>query len=352
MKISDILKVAENEFGSIVNDGVTAGDVCGWVDSGSYALNALLSGSLYGGFPGNKIVGIGADSGTGKTFFALGTLKNFLDQNLTGIGIILESESAITKKMMVDRGIDVKRVIILPVATVEAMRNQALKIVENHEKIPVKDRVPLFFILDSLGMLSTEKEMTDTVEGKNTKDMTRAGLLKGAFRVLTLRLGRANIPFIVTNHTYDDVGGGPYASKKQSGGSGLIYASSSILGLSKAKEKDAKTNEVYGVILTVTNIKSRLTRENLKIKCMVRYDTGLDRYYYLAELAEQAGVFKKVSTKYQMPDGTTAFEKHIYKNPEKFFTPEVLAKIEEYVQAKFTYGRGDEESDEEEMTDE
>jgi RecA/RadA recombinase len=342
--ITEFLKLTGNEFASVAEDGVTAGDISGWVDSGSYALNALLSGDIYKGFPGNKIVVIGADPATGKTFFALGAAKNFLDQNKDGIVICFESESAITKEMLVERGIDTKRFGIVPVSTVQEFRTQALRIVDNYEKQNKNERQPLLLILDSLGMLSTEKELNDSVEGKDTRDMTRAQLIKAAFRVLTLRLGRAGIPMIVTNHVYEDVGGGPYASKVQAGGQGAVYASSTILTLSKAKERDASTNEVIGAVITVTATKSRLTKENSKVKCLIRYDGGLDRYYGLLELAEEAGVFKKVSTRYELENGTKVFGKTIMENPEKYFTDDVLKRINEYVKRKFCYGSGKNET--------
>lgn len=200
--ITDILKATGNSFASIAEDGITAGDVSGFVDSGSYTLNALLSGSLFGGFPGNKIVQIASPSGVGKTFLALGAAKYFLEANPTGIAVLFESESAITRQMLVDRGIDVKRLAVVPVTTVQEFKHQALKVIDNYEKIDEKERYPMFFILDSLGMLSTEKEMADSLEGKDTKDMTRAQLIKAAFRVITLRLGRAKVPLVVTNHVY------------------------------------------------------------------------------------------------------------------------------------------------------
>lgn len=342
--ISDFLKLTGNEFASVAQDGVTAGDISGWVDSGSYAFNALLSGDIYKGFPGNKIVVLGADPSTGKTFFALGAAKNFLEQNPDGIVICFESESAITKDMLVERGIDVRRFGVVPVSTVQQFKTQALRIVDNYEKEPKKERQPILFILDSLGMLSTDKEMADSAEGKDTRDMTRAQLIKAAFRVLTLKLGRAGIPMIVTNHVYEDVGGGPYASKVQAGGSGAVYASSTILTLSKAKDRDTTTNEITGVIVTVTATKSRLTKENSKIKCLIRYDGGLDRYHGMLELAEAAGVFKKVSTRYELEDGTKLFGKTIMENPEKYFTNDILERINDYVQQKFCYGSGDDQA--------
>jgi hypothetical protein len=155
-------------------------------------------------------------------------------------------------------------------------------------------------------------------------------------------LARANIPLFFTNHVYADMGGGPYAQDIQAGGKGAIYSSSQILTLSKAQDKDAD-GSVNGVVITVTNSKARLTKEKLKIKCLVRFDSGLDRYYWLTEIAEAAGIFKKVSTKYQLPDGKTYFGKTIKENPEKFFTEDVLKQIDEWTQKNFMYGgSGDE----------
>lgn len=344
--LTDFIKATGNTFASVADDGIAAGDISGWVDTGSYAFNALLSGSIYNGMPQNKIVAIGADSGTGKSYFALGMAKNFLEEHEDGIVLYFESESAITKQMLVDRGIDVKRLGIIPVTTVQEFRTQCLRVVDNYEKTPEKERKPLFMVLDSLGMLSTSKEMEDSAAGSETRDMTRAQLLKATFRVLTLRLGRANIPLFVTNHVYDDVGGGPYAQKVQSGGTGLVYSSSTILTLSKAKDKDQNTGEIRGVIITVTAAKSRLTKENSKIKCLIRYDGGLDRYHGLLELAEEAGIFKKVSTRFELEDGTKIFGSQIMKDPAKYFTKDVLDRIDVYCQEKFCYGKdGGEDGD-------
>jgi RecA/RadA recombinase len=338
--INEFLKLTGNEFASVAEDGVTAGDVSGWVDSGSYAFNALLSGDIYKGFPGNKIVILSGEPSVGKSYFALAAAKNFLEQNKDGIVIMFETESALTKDMLIEREIDVKRFGVVPVSTVQQFKTQALRVVDNYEKQPKKDRQPILFILDSLGMLSTDKEMVDSAEGKDTRDMTRAQLIKAAFRVLTLKLGRAGIPMLVTNHVYEDVGGGPYAAKKQAGGSAAVYASSTILTLSKAKDRDATTNEVTGVIITATATKSRFTKENSKVKCLIRFDGGLDRYFGMLELAEEAGVFKKVSTRYELEDGTKLFGKNIMENPEKYFTSDVLERINDYVKRKFCYGSG------------
>jgi len=200
----DLLKATGNEYGSKVSDGIEAGDVSTYVDTGSYILNALISGDIYGGIPSNKITALAGETATGKTFFVLGIVKQFLADNPSGGVLYFESESALTKQMIEDRGIDPERMIILPVATIQEFTHQALKIVESHSE-GQEDR-PLLMCLDSLGMLSTTKEVTDISDGKETKDMTRAQLVKGAFRVLTLKLGKAGIPLLVTNHTYKQMG--------------------------------------------------------------------------------------------------------------------------------------------------
>jgi RecA/RadA recombinase len=193
----------------------------------------------------------------------------------------------------------------------------------------------MMIVLDSLGMLSTAKEMNDVAEGKNTRDMTRAQVIKGTFRVLTLKLGKAKIPMIMTNHTYDVVGA-YVPTKELGGGSGLKYAASTIVTLSKKKDK--QDDEVVGNLITCKLYKSRLTKENKIVQVQLNFDSGLNRYYGLVDLALDYGIFKKNSTKIELPDGTKVFEKHINEEPEKYFTQEILKKIDERVQEDFKYG--------------
>jgi RecA/RadA recombinase len=334
--LKDIIKDVGNEYATLVSDGVDSADVTNFIDTGSYSFNALLSGSIFGGLPGNKITAIAGEAATGKTFFALGICKNFLDKDKEAGVIYFESESAISKEMIVSRGVDATRMVIVPVATVQEFRNQSIKVLDKYLEQPEDKRKPLMFVLDSLGMLSTTKEMEDTAEGKETRDMTRSQIVKSTFRVLTLKLGRAKVPMIMTNHTYDVIGS-MYPQKEMGGGSGLKYAASSIIYLGKRKEKDAD-NQVIGNIIHCKNYKSRLTKENAQIDVRLTYKEGLDRYYGLLEIAEEAGIFKKVSTRYEMPDGTKVFGKSINDEPEKYFTKEVLKQIDETTKKKFLYG--------------
>ena len=333
--LRNIVKEIGNEYATLAADGIEAGDVNSYIDTGSYSFNALLSGSIYGGLPGNRITAIAGEAATGKTFFALGVIKHFLDKDKNAGVIFFESENAVSKDMIEARGVDSKRVVVVPVSTVQEFRSQSIKILDKYLEQEEKDRQPLMFVLDSLGMLSTTKEMTDTAEGKETRDMTRSQIVKSTFRVLTLKLGQANVPMLMTNHTYDVIGS-MFPQKEMGGGSGLKYAASTIIYLGKRKEKIG--TEVVGNIIHCKIYKSRITKENAQIDVKLTYKKGLDKYYGLLELGEEAGIFKKVSTRYEMPDGSKVFGKNVNENPDKYFTKEVLDKIDEHARQKFTYG--------------
>jgi len=331
--LKNVIKETGNEFGTIVSDGLATADVSGYVDTGCYIFNALVSGSLYGGIPQNKITAIAGESATGKTFFVLGVCKAFLDSDPKAQVVFFESESAITKEIIEERGIDSTRVAILPVTTVQEFRYQALAVLDTYAN--EDERPPILICLDSLGMLSTTKEMTDTTEGKETRDMTRAQIVKATFRVLTLKLGKLGVPLLITNHTYDVVGS-MFPQKEMGGGSGLKYAASQIIYLSKKKDKVG--TDVIGNIIHCKTYKSRLTKENQMVDVRLSYTKGLDRYYGLLDLAEKYDIIKKVSTRYELPDGTKQFGKTINEDPEKYFTEDLMLKLEDAAFKEFKYG--------------
>lgn len=334
-----LLKATANEYASVVEDGIAAGDVAGYVDTGSYTFNAALSGSIYGGLPSNKITAFAGATSVGKTFFALSIVKDFLNKNPEGFAFYFETESAISKEMMVSRGIDVSRISVVPVATVQEFRSQAVRILDEYAENDEGERPPMIFILDSLGGLSTDKEIADIASGEDKRDMTRAQLVRGAFRVLTLKLGKVDVPLVLTNHTYEVVGS-YVPTQKMSGGGGLEYAASTIVFLSKSKSVD-KEKKQTGVIIKAEIKKGRLTTEGVKVETLLNFTTGLDRYYGLLSLAEDFGIFKKSNNQYVLPDGTKAFEKHIEENPEKYFPKEILDAIDAECQKRFKYGNGD-----------
>jgi len=333
--LDSVIKDSGNEFASIVSDGVAAGDVTSFVDTGSYIFNAVVSGSLFGGIPSNKVTALAGESSTGKTFFALSVVRSFLSNNPTGGVIYFESESALSKDMIESRGIDSSRMVIFPVATIEEFRTQACRIVDKYMKEPKEERQPLMFVLDSLGMLSTLKEMEDVANDKQVRDMTKSQLIKGAFRVLTLKLGQAGIPMLVTNHTYDVIGS-YIPTKEMGGGTGLKYAASTIIYLGKKKEKDG--TELVGNIIKCEAKKSRLSKEGSKVETRLFFDErGLDKYYGLLELGEKYGVFKRVGNRIAI-GGSNVYPKSILSDPTKYFTDEVMAKLEEAARTEYSYG--------------
>ena len=332
--LKNIVKEIDNDYAGLLSEG-GVGDIESFVDTGSYIFNALVSGSIYKGVPSNKITALAGESGTGKTFFCLGVVQNYLRDNPDAGVVYFESEAAVTKQMIDERGIDGERMILVPVTTVQEFRTQAIQILDKYLEQKTEDRKPMMFVLDSLGMLSTSKELADSAEGKDTRDMTRAQVVKAIFRILTLKLGKANVPLLVTNHTYDVVGA-YVPTKEMGGGSGLKYAASTIIYLSKKKEKDGK--DVIGNIIKAKAAKSRLTKENKDVEIRLYYDErGLDRYYGLLELGEAAGMWKNVAGRYEI-DGKKVYAKAILKDPDTYFTEEVMQQLDAAAKKIFSYG--------------
>ena len=347
---TDLVDQLKDEDTKILSDGGASAEFSGSIDTGSYALNALLSGSIYGGVPNNKVTAFAGESSTGKTFFVLGVIKQFLDANPDGGVIYFDTEAAVTKSMMDSRGVDTKRVVISEPDTIQKFRHTALQIIEKYSAQKESARKPMMMVLDSLGQLSSTKEMEDTAEGKETKDMTKSAILKATFRVLNLKLAKIGVPLLVTNHVYDVVGA-YIPMKEMSGGSGLKYTASTIVYLSKRKDKDG--TEVVGNIVRAKLHKSRLTKENTQVEVKITYSKGLDRYYGLLEIAEKYDIIKKVSTRYELPDGTKVFGKSINEDPEKYYTKEILNAIDEACKKEFLYGQdGAGVFDEEEVVEE
>ena len=330
--LKDIVKEIGDEYTQIAAD---IDETERYIDTGSYIFNAVVSGSIYGGVSSNKITAIAGESSTGKTYFSLAVVKNFLDNNPDGYCLYFDTEAAVNKGLLESRGVDLTRTVVVNVVTIEEFRTKALKAVAKYLEMPIEDRKPCMFVLDSLGMLSTEKEIRDALDDKQVRDMTKSQLVKGAFRMLTLKLGQADIPLIVTNHTYDVIGS-YVPTKEMGGGSGLKYAASTIIYLSKKKEKD-KT-EVVGNIIKAKTVKSRLSRENKDVEIRLYFDErGLDRYYGLLELGEIGGLWKNVAGRYQM-DGKKVYAKQIYANPTDYFTDDIMEKLDAIAQQNFSYG--------------
>lgn len=333
---------------NMLGEGVGSAEFTGYMDTGSYTFNMISSGSLFNGIPNNSVTGLAGETSTGKTFFAMAIAKHLLDSDPDSGVWYADSESAVRKAMAENRGMDGMRITQAEPETVEDFRTQALQFLDAYGEVDEDDRPKLLYILDSLGALPTEKEVKDTstfgdsvaaIKARSTKDMTRAQIIKGTFRVLRLKLAKLKVPMLVTNHVYASMNQyGP--QKEMGGGSGLKYAADSILFLSKAKarEGDASDGDVIGSRITVNAVKSRLGRENAKVQVLLNYDTGLDRYYGLMDMAIEAGVFKPLAKGLELSGGIKVARKEILSNPEQVYTKEILQEIDKAARPMFTYG--------------
>ena len=330
--LKEVVKEIGDEYTQVASD---IEETERYIDTGSYIFNGLVSGSIFGGVSSSRITAIAGESSTGKTYFSLAVVKNFLDNNPDGYCLYFDTEAAVNKGLLESRGIDLTRLVVVNVVTIEEFRSKALRAVDIYLKTSEEERKPCMFVLDSLGMLSTEKEIRDALDDKQVRDMTKSQLVKGAFRMLTLKLGQANIPLIVTNHTYDVIGS-YVPTKEMGGGSGLKYAASTIIYLSKKKEKDQK--EVIGNIIKAKTHKSRLSKENKEVNIRLYYDArGLDRYYGLLELGEIGGMWKNVAGRYEM-NGKKIYAKEILKNPTEYFTDDIMEQLDNIAKDHFSYG--------------
>jgi RecA/RadA recombinase len=343
-KISDGVKNS-----SIMSDAVGTGEYSGTIDTGCLILNALVSGSIFGGIQDNKTLALAGDPATGKTYIAMSILTEYLKQNPDAGALHMDTESATTKEMMVNRGIDTDRVILNEPITVEDFRDTVLDTLNIYDA-EKGEAPPMIMILDSLGQLSTNKEIKDINDKKDTKDMTRVPLIKGAFRVIRNRLAKSKVPLIVTNHIYASQGGMGAAQKVISGGSGMLYTADTILMLTaKAEEDKGATTlidskfakEYSGIVIKVTTYKARLTKPKKSIEIRVSFTKGLDKFYGLLPLAEKYGILKKDGNRYLLPDGRKVFGKEINENPDSVYTQEVLELIDAAAKTEFCFGEGE-----------
>ena len=336
--LKNIQKKLGNPNASIVSEGIV-GDLSGFIDTGSLLLNAVVSGSMYKGIPDNKVSLFCGPQGVGKSFLLLTMISQFLIKYPKATVIFFESESAQRKELMEQFGVDITRVLFVPITTVQELRTQALQSLEEYEKtFSVKERNEnkLFLCLDSLGNLSTSKETEDSMAGKETQDMTRAKLIKSTFRVLTLKLGILGVPFVSTNHIYMSQSLFPTAIS--SGGSGALYNSSMVCFLSKSKEKEG--TEFVGNIIHCKLDKSRFTKEGSKVDISINFSRGLDRYYGILDYLVKYNLVQSIGNKFLFPhlENTKVFRKAVVKDPEKYFTLELLKQLDVCLGKEFLYG--------------
>lgn len=257
---AQLSKIAGFERGSLMATN-TYTEVDEYIPTGNYLLNALLSGSLFGGIPNSRSVGLIGDPETGKTFLCLNFVREA--QKMGYHAIYCESEGAVDRKTVARFGVDTTKMRYEPTPTVNHFKKFAVQVIKmKNEAMERGENPKLIMFLDSLGMLGTEKELNDALAGKDAMDMgIKAKQLRAMFRATTLELAAAKIPLIVTNHTtIGNIGSYTGPTKESAGGDGPIFSLSSALLLSKKFEvMDSNKSVKTGIIMTIRPKKSRST---------------------------------------------------------------------------------------------
>ncbi len=275
----ELSKIKGFETGSILTEN-TFSEVDEWIPTGNYLLNAQLSGTLFGGIPNTRSLGLMGDPGTGKSFVCLNVAR---EAQKKGYDVIYcDTEGAIDKSSAIKFGIDPDKVRYQPIKTVTEFQTFVTNLLELVKKARERgDQPKILLVLDSLGMLSTDKELNDAISGKNAADMgAKAKELRKLFRVITLDLTAAKIPLVCTNHVY--AGGGFFPTKESSGGDGPIFAMSVISFLSKAQLKEGNSTTKTGIIVTSNLKKSRFTVPE-PVKFHISFANGMNPYVGLQD---------------------------------------------------------------------
>lgn len=309
--------------------------------SGCYSLNLLTSGSISKGIAPRIYIFAGSES-SGKTFLMCSIAKHFIEQSPENFVVYFDTEEGVSSSIRESVGITKekgKQIICLPVSTVQEFREQSLLVINKFiEQKKENPNMKLLMILDSIGMLSTSKEIEDVESGKDTIDMTRAKLIRSAFRIITLKLAMNNIPLICTNHTYEDIG--LFSKTYMSGGKSLYYSASCIIFLTPKAEKGV------GKIINAKVVKSRFSKEGSEAIIKINYNKGLEEYSGILEISEMTGMVTKSGSWYVFPNGEKAQRKTIEENPEKFFTKEFLEELDKKCFPYYNYSLDNDKEEE------
>lgn len=337
---------SENVYKNAEEDELGA-EVDYWMDSGAYALNMLVSGSFFKGLPGNGNVTLAGEYATGKTFMLLKVLKEFLKKNPDGIALLFDTEGAYRKEVFDNHGINKKRVLIDDeVTSVEEFQLKVCNFLNKYRALDDVQKKPVIVLLDSLGALLPQAVIDNTDEANSVDDIKgdagrQAKAKFNALKVVKVKQRQTKVPLYAANHVYNAIGA-YVPTKKMSGGSGAEFLSDTIIYLTRSKDRDDKTKEVVGNKIKAVTDKNRYAKPFREVVLSLNFDGGLQRYGGLLELAVSSGLVKKVSNKYQFPNGASEFESKIEQNPEKFFTQEFLEELEKHVAPLFKYSSSSE----------
>jgi recombination protein RecA len=345
--IAEAFKVLENlnPSAASLNDN-SLSSVNEWIDTGSYALNAIISGSLYGGVPMGRLTGFVGPESCGKTLMCNKVMANAQKKGM--YIAYFDTEGALDEATAKRLGCDTSKIKHVPSEITEQCRNEIVQFLSSIIANNLQGQVLL--VIDSLGNLITTQEKKKIDEGSDTLDMgNRAKALKSLMRAITHSAAKANCPVIFTNHIYDDPSQlHPSAIKKQAGGSGPLYMASVIVQMAKktektddSKNKDSNTETTFlskginGMTLRTLTTKNRFVAPFLETELYLNFKTGLNKYSGLLEMAEGYGVLEKAGHRYVFNGETLGFFKD-WKDDETVWA-KILPTLEEKLKTELSF---------------
>jgi len=301
-------------------------------------INVALSGRLDGGLTPGLTMWAGPSKHF-KTAFSLLMAKSYLDKYNDAALLFYDSEFGTPQSYFDSFGIDTDRVLHTPLTDIEQLKFDIMQQLTNLER---GDR--LIIVIDSIGNLASKKEVEDALEGKSVADMSRAKQVKSLFRMVTPHLTMKDVPMIVVNHTYKEIG--MFPKDIVGGGTGSYYSADNIFIIGRQQEKEG--TEVVGYNFIINVEKSRYVKEKSKIPVTVSFDGGVSRWSGLLDLALDAGlVVKPTNGWYSRVDVSTGeIEPKKYRIKETdtkdFWMPIITSKkFQDYVADKYQIAAGE-----------
>lgn len=315
-----------------------------YIDTGNYSLNAIISGSVFGGIPIGRLCGFFGPSSTGKTLIVNKIMANA--QKQYGLRpVYFDSEQALDKMVATRLGCDATKIKHAPVELIEECKTQILTTLTKCIDMGLKKK--LIICIDSVGGLNTSKELNDALEGKNASDMgLRAKQLKSMMNKLTFRAAKAEVPIIFTNHIYESVGDlYPSLVKKQPGGLSPLYIASLLVQLSSKNIKvgDEKgevgklSDKISGIHLRAFTTKNRFVPPYLSTEMYLNFKTGLDKYSGLLDLAIKTGLIERKGATCVLDDGTKLGYASTFEKDPNFWEGEMLQKLDTALKNELSY---------------
>jgi RecA/RadA recombinase len=342
-----------NPFATYLEDS-TLSRVGGWIDTGSYVLNAIISGSIHGGIPKGRVTMLGGESMTGKTLFVLKILANAQKEGL--IPVIFDTENAVDPEGAERIGLDISKVKYVPCVTIEQTRNALYKFLTSVKEKGLEGK--FIVAIDSLGNLQSELEHSRMGKESTSSDMgSKARAMKSLMQTCTNLGATTQTTILCTNHVYDDPAAMfPSIEKHMPGGKSIVYLPSVTVQLARkpmksdgGKTMDAETavgqKNYAGILIRALTRKNRFIKQYLQGEMFLSFHTGLDRYYGLLDLAVGVGAVIQTGSTYQLPDGKKIGYYKNFRKDKELWEDTILPVLEEKIKTEWAYSGGEGEDD-------